>query len=312
MEKNVNYTIVGAFLALVLVAFSAFVIWLTGAYDQRQATRYTVYFEKGVAGISKGSTVKYMGVDVGEVTGVRLEQMASNRIKLDIRVDKRVPVRADTKATLKPQGITGQSYIALSKTKADSAPPKRMNGERYPVIQGSDSRLNKFLDKMPEIADRLNSITGKLQKVLSNRNIQAFANTLDHLEGVSDTLDGRTGTTLNYMNTTLSAFRKASNKAGRFIDKSGRTVDSLRDDLSGLEAVVKNAGSLTQRLDRLTADNEASIDHFLGTGLATATDMLGKADAAAENVNTLSHKLAEDPSRLIFGMEYKGLKIPKK
>jgi hypothetical protein len=63
-------TAVGAFALLAVAAAVAFVWWYSGAADRRSYD-YEIHFTGTVSGLSQGSPVRYLGVDVGRVRGSR-------------------------------------------------------------------------------------------------------------------------------------------------------------------------------------------------------------------------------------------------
>ena len=76
MEREANYTAVGAFVLLIVTMAGLFVYWYAGSSDARDYRRYEIYFEGSVSGLNRGSTVRYLGVDVGRVVTIRIDKRA--------------------------------------------------------------------------------------------------------------------------------------------------------------------------------------------------------------------------------------------
>ncbi len=55
-------------LLLILFMAASFVYWYTDQRDKRSYQRYEIYFQGSVSGLSAGSPVRYLGVDVGKVS----------------------------------------------------------------------------------------------------------------------------------------------------------------------------------------------------------------------------------------------------
>ena len=68
MEREANYTAVGAFVLLVVIMAGLFVYWYTGNSEQRSYTRYEIYFDGTVSGLEVGGTVRFLGVDIGRIS----------------------------------------------------------------------------------------------------------------------------------------------------------------------------------------------------------------------------------------------------
>ena len=76
MEREANYTAVGAFVLLIVTMAGLFVYWYAGSSDARDYKRYEIYFEGSVSGLNRGSTVRYLGVEVGRVVAIRIDKRA--------------------------------------------------------------------------------------------------------------------------------------------------------------------------------------------------------------------------------------------
>ena len=59
MEREANYTVVGAFVLLVATMAGFFVYWYAGSSDARDYKRYEIYFKGSVSGLNRGSTVQF-------------------------------------------------------------------------------------------------------------------------------------------------------------------------------------------------------------------------------------------------------------
>ena len=87
MEREANYVAVGAFVLLVVTMAALFVYWYSDGRDQRNYTRYEVYFDGSVSGLTEGGQVRYLGVDVGRVVRIRVDQRAADRVQVIVDVD---------------------------------------------------------------------------------------------------------------------------------------------------------------------------------------------------------------------------------
>lgn len=287
MERNVNYTVVGLFVAFVLLSFAIFTIWLAGTYDSREYMRYTVLFDNAVNGLEEGSVVKYRGVSVGRIIDIRLVNDRPDLIKVDIEVDKSTPILANTKGALKPQGITGLSFIELKTDGSDKTPLVKQKGENYPMIKAEASQLDKLFDDAPELssrlislADNLNSITGKIDLLLDEDNMAHLSETLVNIHQVSESLNN----VLNENNT------------------------------KAITSSLKNIESTSKKLNRVAtaiSKNEDSIERFTGEGIDEMTLLINDSRDMVQAIKELAQSLNDEPSRIIFQPNYDGVKIKK-
>ena len=141
MEREANYTAVGAFVLLIVTMAALFVYWYAGNADDRDYTRYEIYFEGSVSGLNRGSTVRYLGVEVGRVVAIRIDKRAADRVQVIAEIDSQAPISKETLASLSLQGVTGLLYIDLlanADLKRKMAP---VPSEQYPVIDSVQVQL---------------------------------------------------------------------------------------------------------------------------------------------------------------------------
>jgi len=81
MDRETNYVAVGTFVLVILAMATVFVLWYTNSSDRREYQRYEVYFSGSVSGLQEGSTVRYLGVNVGRVARIRLDARAADRMQ---------------------------------------------------------------------------------------------------------------------------------------------------------------------------------------------------------------------------------------
>lgn len=108
MKTDKHYFQVGIFVIGILLVGIGFTLWLTsttsGDYD-----RYFIRFSESVSGLNKESTVKFRGVDIGNVEKISIDPNDPKLIQVDICVLQSTPIKTDTTATLKLYGITGEN-----------------------------------------------------------------------------------------------------------------------------------------------------------------------------------------------------------
>jgi phospholipid/cholesterol/gamma-HCH transport system substrate-binding protein len=113
METRAPYALIGLFVLTVIAAGFGFVYWLHNSGGLTERTVYRVRFENTVSGLLTGAAVLFNGIRVGEVTDLRLDTNNPQLVNATIAVAGGTPVRADTKAGLDFQGLTGVPVITL-------------------------------------------------------------------------------------------------------------------------------------------------------------------------------------------------------
>ena len=81
MYERTNYLAVGIFVLVGTIVLFAVGFWVGDVGQTVPTTRYTVVFDRDVNGLSEGGPVRYMGVDVGEVTTIELSRSGDTAIE---------------------------------------------------------------------------------------------------------------------------------------------------------------------------------------------------------------------------------------
>lgn len=298
MEKNSRYFIVGVFVTISLLALTMFVVWLAGTHDARNYKRYTIFFRDPVSGLKESAVVQYRGVDVGRVRDVRISATEKDLIKVDIEVDDQTPITKSSEASLATQGVTGLVFIDLTTKEGDQSPPEIVQGQEYPVIKGRGTQLSKLFQDIPAITSRILTLTERLNTVFDEENVGSLDQTLKNIAQATSDLNALLSEE-NIQNTTI-AIRNISESSTR-VDELVQRFDSTADKID--EAVNSLNGILT--------DNKTNIDKFAGSGLKEITQMTAETREMAKSIRRLADTLEQEPSRLLYQPNYRGVEIQK-
>lgn len=304
MEREANYTAVGAFVLLVTTMAGLFVYWYAGSNDARDYIRYEVYFEGSVSGLNRGSTVRYLGVEVGKVVAIRIDKRANDRVQVIADIDSHTPISKTTLASLSLQGITGLLYIDLL---ADTASKRRMDpvpSEQYPVIDSVRSSFDQFLASLPDLV-------GRASAVLSDENIKSITGTLASIEKSAATLPATMKSAselVTELKATVVDVRAAAVSARELIDTSGPQLATASERV---REISENLAKTTASLDRLMTEHRDDLGLFLRDSLPEMERLLRDSRSAAQEFRELSRSLKADPSQLLYEPSYRGVEIPR-
>ena len=304
MEREANYTAVGAFVLLVATMAGLFVYWYAGSQDARDYRRYEIYFEGSVSGLNRGSTVRYLGVEVGRVVAIRIDKRASDRVQVIADIDSQTPISEKTLASLSLQGVTGLLYIDLLantelKRRMDSVP-----SEQYPVIDSVRSSFDQFLASLPDLV-------GRASAVLSDENIKSITGTLASIEKSAATLPATMQSAselIEELKATVVDVRAAAVGARELIDTSGPQLATASERV---REISENLAKTTASLDKLMTDHRDDLGLFLRDSLPEMERLLRDSRSAAQEFRELSRSLKADPSQLLYEPSYRGVEIPR-
>lgn len=311
MERDARYTAVGAFVILVTVMAGLFVYWYSGKSDRRDYTRYEMYFEGSVSGLAVGSQVRYLGVDVGRVVRIRIDPRGVARVQVIADIDSSAPVTDQTLAQLSLQGVTGLLYVDLQQRKPGSSVLPAVPSQQYPVIGSVRSDFDVLLATLPDVAARTRELLVHLDEMLSPENTAAISRTLHNLADASQALP-QTARDLQAMVADLKATAVESRSLVHTLNGSASQIaPELAAAVANLRKTSEHAVSLSSSLDAAVSENRADVRAFVRDGLPQLQQTLREARAALQDVRSLSRGLGEDPSRLLYQPNYRGVEIPR-
>jgi phospholipid/cholesterol/gamma-HCH transport system substrate-binding protein len=228
---------VGLFVIMSIALIFVFVIWLVRPTDDKELTSFKIYFTESVSGLNIDSPVKYRGVTIGKVTSMRINPTNIEEIQVDILVDREAPIKTDTVAKLKAQGITGLNYIDLSQG-SETTPLLCEENEEDPVIKSVPSFLVKVEESFGSVSVNLSKTLHSTGVLLREENQEAITKTLKHLSSVIAKVD----TALNEK--TIRNFEKllfSARLTAQKMDKTMPKVDMFIDQSVDFENRVANA-----------------------------------------------------------------------
>jgi phospholipid/cholesterol/gamma-HCH transport system substrate-binding protein len=314
MEREANYAAVGAFVLLVLGMGSLFIYWYTGSREHRDYTRYEVYFDGSVSGLEEGGAVRYLGVDVGRVVRIRIDQRAADRVVAIVDIDSTTPVSARTLAQLSLQGVTGLLYIDLLQEAPSGSTLKvlaNVPSVEYPVIRSVRGNFDTFVSSLPDVATRVAQISDRINRLLSDENLDATARMMHNLEQASDTLPAAVSDAGRLINELRDATQRARTAISDVQSSTSTAGPDFAAAMSRLKTTTDNLVAASGKLDALLAENRADITGFVHDGLPQIEALARDSRAAANEFKSLSRNLKQNPSQLIYQPAAAGVEIPR-
>ena len=118
MKKYAHETVVGVFVVLGLAAVGYMAVKL-GEISFLGDDSYPLYAEfSSVSGLRLGNPVEIFGLEVGRVTGFRMD-LDNQAVVVELRVKKGIKVHDDAIAAIKTAGLIGDRYVSIDPGGAD-------------------------------------------------------------------------------------------------------------------------------------------------------------------------------------------------
>ncbi len=229
MNAKTNYTLVGLFVITSIVLIFVFVIWLIKPTDEKSIAEYKIYFTESVSGLNVDSPVKYRGVTIGEVKRMRINRENIEEIEVDIAVDSDAPIKTDTVAKLKSQGITGLNYIDLSKGSKETPLLCEKAGD-VKEIKSVPSFLVKVEESFGSVSLNLSKTLHSTSVLLREENQEAITTILKNLASTTQKIeDNLTPKVLGDLQALLHSSRLTVEAIKKTMPKVDKTLASTQD-----------------------------------------------------------------------------------
>jgi phospholipid/cholesterol/gamma-HCH transport system substrate-binding protein len=311
VEREANYAAVGAFVLLVIVMGALFVYWYSDSREHRDYTRYEIYFEGSVSGLERGAAVRFLGVDVGRVSDMRVDTRDAVRVQVIADIDSTAPISEATVAELSLQGITGLLYIDLIRNNGSRRLSAVVPSEKYPVIRSVRSNFDVLLSSLPDLIGIVSGVAERAAMVLSDQNIASVSKTLASLDKATATLPE----TMGEIRSLVADLREATAEINAVAQNARSVTETAGPEvvaaLKRVREVTENLATTSGRIDKLVEENRADLRSFTREGLPELERFLREGRAAAREIRDLSRSLREDPSQLLYQQSPEGLEIPR-
>lgn len=310
METRANYVLIGAFTLAVILAAFGFVLWFSGPSKTAARKGFDVIFSGSVAGLSRGGAVTFNGLRVGDVTSLGLNPTDPGEVIAHIDVDKKTPVKTDTRARLEMSGLTGVASLALYGGSASAATLEVHGSENYPTLRADPSQFQSLLETGQRLADQMGAFVDRANKLLDH-NTEDLNKTVANVRSFTDALannSGDMGSLIANLNSSARKFDTAmDNVNGLLADNKGdvrRTIVDIGEAARGFKRI-------TDTVDARLKEIAANLARFTGPGLRQYEALAADGRKTLDDISKAVRSIKRDPSQVIFGgkpdlPEYRG------
>jgi phospholipid/cholesterol/gamma-HCH transport system substrate-binding protein len=311
MDRDSNYVAVGAFVLLVIAMAVSFVFWYTDQQDKRTYQRYEIYFPGSVSGLTAGSPVRYLGVDVGKVARIMLDPQQRKTVQVIADIDSTAPIDDRTRASLSLQGVTGLLFIDLEQDPKAQSTGALAQGQRYPMIRSRRSDFDVLLSNLPELTTHLVELAEHFNEIFSDSNVRAFKATLENARAASEHLPA----TVREVQELVAEVRRTTQEVQGTVAELHGVITEASPDLkvafANIRQISDNLAQTTTRLNAFVLDNEPGFSRFSKQSLPEFEQLLRESRQAVRDFRDLSRSLKQKPSQLIYESTYRGIEVPK-
>ncbi|MGA2204194.1 MAG: MlaD family protein [Terriglobales bacterium] len=291
--------------ASVTLGVLIFVMSNTGGWLTHKITLRSYFDNAG--GLREGAPVRLAGVDIGNVTGIRIVQgkpMTPVEVTMKVNTTYRFNLRKDSVTLLSTAGVLGETYVDVDSSAAKG--PEATDGDtlaarEQPDIQDVVRASQGTLQNMDALLKRLDSIVafvesgkGSIGKVVYSPALyDQLSATVAEFKGLMDQVQSGKGS-LGPLLTSDEAYKKAM----AAIDK----INALADDLQQGKGTAGKLLKDTELYDNAnkTMANVRQLSDDINTGKG-ALGKLTRDQEFAAKLQTTMNNVAELSERLEKG-----------
>jgi len=298
METKVNYTIVGMFVLLLGGVLIGLAFWLSaGGQFQRDQQRYHAYFDESVAGLNRNAPVRYRGVEVGRVVEIALAPDQSGRVQILMKINRDTPIKQDTTAKLKMQGLTGLASLELSGGSAQAKPLTKGKDQEYPVIPTQhsflkqlDTAVNGLINNLTETSENINALTDaemrkSMKRILTN--VETVTQMLAEQKPVIEAVLKNTGRTLD--------------TSAQAAEEVGKLAKRLHQTAGMMETMVTDISATSRSVRASLDDTRQPLRDLSGQTLPELNALAAEMRELAVTMKRVGAEIEQQPEMLIFG-----------
>ena len=287
-------------------------LWLaSGGNLQKKYDLYLAVVEESVAGLNLNAPVKYNGVDVGKVQSIQLDRVNPQRVQLIFAIERGTPIKVDTVAVLKTQGLTGIAYVELDGGARNAAPLIAADGQQYPIIQTKPSLSTRLENILTTVLAKLDATSSNIDSLLSRENQQALKSTLADIAIVAKTIAARKSdidaSIVNVARTadnTARATRKLNpiiDQIQPVVDQLGITITQINKSALAIEKAGNEAAVASNIAGKKVESVGTNIERYSAETLPEVQSLLIELNDLSTSLKRLVEQTERDPASLLRG-----------
>lgn len=298
METKVNYTLVGLFVLLLGAALVAGILWLSAGGSYRKAYDiYLAYTGESVSGLNFEAPVKYRGVEVGRVKRISLDQ--GERVRLELEIERGTPIRTNTVAVLRMQGLTGVAYVELDGGTREAPLLEARDGKKYPVIETGPSLLTRVDTAATDALASLERISTSINATLDEGNRQSFKKLLADLATLSGALVARK----DAIESVLQGAARTAENSARASAELPRLIERMDAGAQALEKMGNDVSRLGAQTGKLVDNANDGVSRAKDQLLPELEHTLAEVRELSAVLKQLGNALGNNPDMLLLGRQ---------
>jgi len=297
-ELRVGLTVIFASITLAVLIFV--MTGTTGLFTHKISIHAHV---DNAGGLRTGAPVRLEGVDIGNVTGIRVVHNPAHKnapVELTMKITTKYEdtMKNDCEASLNTAGVLGEVFVDVDCRQAKGQPLR--NGDTLPTrdvpqlqdvvraTQGTIENVNILLNRVDDIVAHIQNGEGSIGKIIYDPELYNRANeTVKQLQEVaeqinspsgsigklinSDELYNKANTAVDNLNHVIDQVNNGNGTIGKFLkdptlyDNANKTIAQANSLIAGVNSGKGTLGMLTknEELARKIDNTVTRLDHII-------------------------------------------------
>lgn len=298
MDDKVNHAIVGAFVLALGAVLVAGVLWLSAGLGRHaKLDVYQGVIQESVAGLNIDAPVKVLGVNVGKVTRIEIDRENSEQVRLHFLIEQGTPIKQDSVAVLKTQGLTGIAYVEISGGSAEAARLVPGPDGRPPTIPFKLSLPARLENVLTAVLANVDRMSNNLNAVFDDQNRAALKATLADTATLARTLAAQQGA----LSAGIADAARTARVAAQAVEQLAPTLTRIAASAQAVERLAQTAEGASARAG-VAADVAASGAQQLHSDtLPELARLMAELNQLSASLRRLTDQTAGSPSSLLVG-----------
>ncbi|MGH9521884.1 MAG: MlaD family protein [Terriglobales bacterium] len=283
---------VGIVVIVASIALGVLIFLMSGSVGLFTSKLTLHTYVDNASGLRVGAPVRLDGVDIGNVTDMRVvpqHEAGKTPVEITFKIGKTYPIRKDTTAMLATAGVLGETFVDLDSrfAKAELA----TNGDTLPgqpqpdiqdVIRSSQGTLQNvdvLLKRVDRIVTQIESGNGTIGKLIYDESLYSKLNSsLNEVQGMITEISSGKGSVGK-----LLYSDEMYNKLNATIDKMNGIVDQVNNGNGTVGKLLKDPALYNNANETIAKANQLMADVNAGKG---ALGLFAKDPEFAKKLNT--------------------------
>lgn len=300
METKANYTLVGIFAIVVMIASFGFIYWFAELSQSGQFAKVLVRVPGSAAGLNAGSPVRFNGLPVGQVLAVEIDWERPQFVKAMTSIRTDTPLNESSIFKLEAQGLTGASLFEIKTPTGGDNGALQTAYENNSVIEvtAQTSGIANLMETAEEIVGRTDNIMAQVEAVITQANgplIATVQNAEKITKTVADNADG-IDEFLQSVTALSGTIENISQRLDRTLASAERLMDvvdaeKIDNSLGNIEQLTAGAVETMNKVDNVVSQIEPARINGTISNIETATD---QARSLMQNANKFVAQFGEN------------------